>query len=87
MEMDSSTSQKWSTHIVVRIPGYAFASVYHVKWFVNTVVEAAGKDVQEVVDMNVYHAPQHLRMLGSRKLNGSGVLVPTGRWFTALLKR
>ncbi len=41
LELDSSTSAKFSRHIVVRLPGLAFADNAHVGAFVRRVVAGA----------------------------------------------
>lgn len=44
-ELDSSTPQKFSRHLIVRIPGHAFAHNLAVGDFVNQVLAASGDDL------------------------------------------
>ncbi len=42
IELDSSTSAKFSRHIILRIPEHAFANNLHVGMFIQFILQAAG---------------------------------------------
>ena len=95
LELDSSTPAKLSRHLIVRIPGAAFASNGHAGQFVAAVVAAAGAELSvgtalradgrgaergSLVDAAVYSRNRHFRLVWSCKGGKAAVLVPTPRF-------
>ena len=98
LELDSSTPAKLSRHLVVRLPGAAFASNGHAGQFVAAVVAAAGAGLAvrtalrgdgrggesgSFVDAAVYSRNSHFRLVWSCKGGKAAVLVPTRRFADA----
>lgn len=91
-ELDSSTGEKFSRHIIVRLPHHAFLNNFVVGQFVAQVLAAAGKDLYvdkkggapgerlSFVDVAVYTRNRHFRLVYSCKGGKSAVLRPTERF-------
>jgi hypothetical protein len=94
-ELDSSTSEKFSRHIIVRIPGHAFFHNLAIGHFVSQVIAAAGTEFDvfkgpppseervSFVDTAVYTKNRHFRLVYSNKGGKTAVLKPTERYATA----
>jgi hypothetical protein len=97
-ELDSTTPDKFSRHLVLRLPGHAFASNLAAGQFVGAVLAASGPELTVVtaaaadgaprergsfVDTAVYTRNRHFRLAYSSKGGKSAALRPTGRFATA----
>lgn len=96
-ELDSSTPEKFSRHLHVRLPGHAFATNAHAGAFVGQAVAAAGEALLVVrseggggqreygpfVDMAVYSRNRHFRLAYCCKGGKAAALAPSGRYATA----
>ena len=94
-ELESSTDEKFSRHVLIRIPGYAFLNNLAVGHFVAQVVDASGTEFEVLkapppaeervsfVDTAVYTKNRHFRMVYSCKGGKSAVLRPTHRFATS----
>lgn len=90
MELDSSTETKFSRHLVLRLPGHAFATNIDAGRFVAAVLQHGSKDlliktgkeneVTSFVDTAVYSRNRHFRMAFSCKGGKAAVLKPTRRF-------
>lgn len=89
-EMDSCTPEKFSRHLIIRIPGRAWPSNGVVGAFVNNLTGAPGFEGLMVerpgggartclVDLGVYTRNRHFRLLGSSKGGKSFTLQPLAR--------
>lgn len=87
-ELDSSTPSKFSRHLIIKLPGYAFYNNIAAGHFAAQVVEAAGnqihveKDEAKIpfVDIAVYTRNRHFRLPFSCKGGKTAVLRPTQRY-------
>ena len=100
-ELDSSSESKFSRHIIMRIPGYAFYNNIAVGDFVAQVLSACGRDLLVdvehkgcpdrtrgfFVDTAVYTKNRHFRLAYSCKGGKAAVLMPTGRYAMAVGRR
>ena len=97
-ELDSSKEDKFSRHIIVRMPGYAFLTNHAVGHVVTQVVQGAGEEVQvaksplpstercSAVDLAVYSRNRHFRIVYCSKGGKAAVLTPTSRYVTGARK-
>jgi len=93
-ELDSSTSEKFSRHVIVRIPGHAFFHNLAMGHFVAQVIAAAGTELDVLknpppseervsfVDTAVYTKNRHFRLVYSSKGGKTASLQPTERYAT-----
>jgi hypothetical protein len=93
-ELDSSTPEKFSRHVIVRIPGHAFFHNLAIGHFVSQVLAAAGTDLDvfkspppsqervSFVDTAVYTKNRHFRLVYSSKGGKTASLQPTERYAT-----
>lgn len=94
-ELDSTTERKFSRHLIVQVPGYAFYNVEHVGYFVQQVCADSGNKLLlrqnldsdrmgYVVDTAVYTKNRLFRLAYNCKCGGTGqTLQPTQRFATA----
>lgn len=94
MELESDAPHKFSRHLIIQIPGMAFANNLHVGAFVSDVCTTAvdsqsgisslqvakegGTSV--IVDTGVYTRNRAFRLYLSSKAGKSSILIPTGRF-------
>lgn len=87
-ELDSTTDVKWSRHLIVRMPGAAFATAKDCGAFVSSVLESTGSSfivcqkgggTTSFVDCSVYSRNRAFRLYLSSKAGKSAVLTPSGR--------
>ncbi len=93
-ELDSSTPEKFSRHVIVRIPGHAFFHNLAIGHFVSQVLAAAGTELDVLknpapseervsfVDTAVYTKNRHFRLVYSSKGGKTATLKPTRRYAT-----
>ncbi|KAK9846112.1 hypothetical protein WJX84_012061, partial [Apatococcus fuscideae] len=98
LELDSSTAVKFSRHVILQIPGHAFASCYMISRFVTAILASpeaqslmlikeaaagsAARSFASLVDTAVYTKNRHFRMLGCSKGGKSAMLLPHPRYAT-----
>ncbi|DBB12653.1 hypothetical protein WJX82_001501 [Trebouxia sp. C0006] len=94
MELESDAPHKFSRHLIIQIPGRAFANNLHVGAFVNDVCTTAvdsqsgisslqvAKEggTSAIVDTGVYTRNRAFRLYLSSKAGKSSILIPTGRF-------
>ncbi|KAG7669947.1 hypothetical protein Ndes2437B_g06151 [Nannochloris sp. 'desiccata'] len=95
-ELDSSTPEKFSRHLIVRIPGHAFFHNLAIGHFVSQVIAAAGTELDvfknpppseervSFVDTAVYTKNRHFRLVYSSKGGKTAILKPTERYATGI---
>ena len=93
-ELDSCTAEKFSRHLIVRLPGHAFYNNLAIGHFVSQVLLAAGTELNILknpptseervpfVDTAVYTKNRHFRLVYSSKGGKTAILQPTQRYAT-----
>lgn len=88
-ELDSTSAQKFSRHLIIKVPGYAFYSSVVVGEFVSQICADSGtsllvqtKDGRQTyfVDTAVYTKNRLFRMVYNCKAGKTSNLMPTGRF-------
>ena len=91
-ELDSTSAQKFSRHLIIKVPGYAFCSSVVVGEFVSQICADSGtsllvqtKDGRQTyfVDTAVYTKNRLFRMVYNCKAGKTSNLMPTGRFAMA----
>jgi hypothetical protein len=95
-ELESSTPEKFSRHVIVRIPGHAFFHNLAIGHFVAQIIDAAGAQLDVLknpppseervsfVDTAVYTKNRHFRLVYSSKGGKTATLQPTKRYATGV---
>jgi len=95
-ELDSSSPSKFSRHLIMRLPGYAFYNNVAIGDFLVQVLDSCGKQLliekedcngkrkpDYFVDTAVYTKNRHFRLVYSCKGGKNAVLMPTNRYALA----
>ncbi|KAK9847912.1 hypothetical protein WJX84_003322 [Apatococcus fuscideae] len=95
-ELDSSSSTKFSRHLIIRIPGMAFCSNIHAGCLVARALEIAASDGESLPDLQIHQDPdgkqasfvdtgvytrnRAMRLIHSSKAGKTSTLQNTGRF-------